>query len=198
MKKALLFPLFLAATILALPGQAGQGGEGSFDWSLVLLNQGESVSVSTERPVKLQTGDRISFSLKSGADCFVSVIVRDAEGAVAALYSNPLRSGQSLTLGPMRITPPPGRETVFFVLSSREKPGLERVLDALKANPGSVRAGRDLLDQVYGLRREISQLRENPERPLAMGGSIRGAEDSSAGILFSGADTYVKILILEH
>jgi hypothetical protein len=61
----------------------------------------------------LASGDRIRFTLTGGADCFVYVAVQDAEGAVAALHGGPLRGGEALTLGPLRITPPSGKETLF-------------------------------------------------------------------------------------
>jgi hypothetical protein len=199
MKKTLLIFLLLAVTLGTLSGQTG---EDSFSWSLSLLHEGERDPVFTEGPVRLHSGDRIRFTLTSGADCFVSVIVRDAEGAVAVLHSNPLRGGETLSLGPLRITPPSGNETVFFVVSAGETAALRRALEALRASPGSARAGQELLNHIYGLRRDISRLRENPERPLALGGSFRGTGDDTGngtgGILFSGASTYVKIITLEH
>jgi hypothetical protein len=198
MKKVRFFLLFLVITRFTLSGQTGQGREEAFDWTLSLSNQEELIAISPERPVELQTGDRISFTLKSRADCFVYVIAQDSENAVAVLHSNPVRNGETLRLGPLRITPPAGRETIFFVVSSRERPGLSGAVNAVRASPNSARAGRDLLNAVYGLRRDISQLGENPERPLAMGGSVRGTEDVPTGLLFSGAAAYVKILTLEH
>ncbi|MDR0668654.1 MAG: DUF4384 domain-containing protein [Treponema sp.] len=196
MKQIRLFLLFLAVTRLS-----GQTGEGSFDWTLSLSNQRELIAISLERPVELTTGDRITFILKSRADCFVYVIARDSENAVAVLYSNPVRNGETLNLGPIRITPPAGSETIFFVVSSRERSGLSQAVTTLRANPNSARAGQELLNQVYGLRRDSSLLGETPEQPLAMGGSVRGTDDTAGntgGLLFSGTHTYVKILTLEH
>jgi hypothetical protein len=198
MKKGRLFLLFFTLPLLSLSGQTSQGRDAAFGWSLFLLNRREPAPLSLERPVKLQTGDRISFTLKSEADCFVYVIVRDAENAVAVLHNSPLGKGETLDLGPILLTLPAGRETVFFVVSSREIPALRRALGAWRANPGSARAGRDLLDAVYGLRRDISQLRENLEQPLAMGGAVRDTGEAPAGLLFSGAGTYVKTIVLEH
>jgi hypothetical protein len=191
----------LIALAALMPCAAQTSPEG-FSWSLSLANEREHTPISTEGPVRLQSGDRIHFTLTSGADCFVYVIARDAEGVAAALHGGPLRAGEALSLGPLRVTPPSGRETVFFVVSAGEQAPLGRAVEALRANPGSTRAGQELLNQVYGLRREISRLRENPELPLAMGGSVRGDEDdagdAAGGILFSGAHAYVKILTLEH
>jgi hypothetical protein len=189
MKKFRLFLLFLTVVRFTLSGQTGR--EEVFDWTLSLSNQQVPITLSLERPVRLETGDRISFTLKSQADCFVYVIVQDSENAVTILHSNLVRKEETLNLGPIRITPPAGRETVFFVVSSRERSALSRTVN-------TARAGRDLLNAVYGLRRDISHLGENPERPLAMGGSVRGTEDLPTGLLFSGAATYVKILTLEH
>jgi hypothetical protein len=195
MKRLLFLSLFVMGILLTLSAQTGQMPE-SFEWSMSLVSQREDAELSTERPVKMQTGDRISFSVKSGADCFVYVIVQDAENAAAALYNNPVKAGQPISLGPIRLAPPSGTETFFFIVSYRERPALRQAMTALRNNPASVRAGQNLLNEVYGLRREISQLRENPERPLAMGGSIRAPEE--AGLLFSGAGTYVKIIAIEH
>jgi hypothetical protein len=198
-KCAVLVGFIVLAALMPCTAQTSRE---DFSWSLFLVNEREYTPISAEGLVRLQSEDRIRFTLTSGADCFVYVIAQDAEGAVVVLHSDSLRRGETLTLGPLLITPPSGKETIFFAVSAGEQAPLGRALDTLQANPGSTRAGQELLNQVYGLRREISRLQENPERPLAMGGSVRGTEEdagnAAGGILFSGAHTYVKILILEH
>jgi hypothetical protein len=101
-KKHRLFLLFFTLARLTLSGQT-QGEV--FSWTLALSNDREDpVALTLERPVELRTGDRIMFALTSTADCFVYVIAQDSENSVAILYSNVLRNGQTIGLGPLRIT----------------------------------------------------------------------------------------------
>jgi hypothetical protein len=54
------------------------------------------------------------------------------------------------------------------------------------------------LNEVFGLRRSISQLNESPERPFYFGGATRGEIPNLEGLEFSGSDTYVKTINIIH
>jgi hypothetical protein len=190
MKKITAIFLFLA-----LHGLCAQ--EASINWSLSLTNGAEE-GFPVSRPVEMKNGDVFSLHIKLEADASCYIIIQDSDRAVSVLHNARQSAGSETLLGPMQLTPPSGAETLFIIVSAGTQSALETKIAAFTADAGSRRAGRELLNEVFSLRREVSKLKENPEKPVAMGGAFRSSGKQTQGTGFSGSSVYVKTIVINH
>jgi hypothetical protein len=193
----LVFFLFLN-TYPFLFGQAEKTGAEGFEWAVGILNQKRKSDIALNRPVIMETGDVFSFRLKSGADCFVYVVAQYSTGSAAAFYSGPLEAGKTVDIAVdfsdftdlSGDASAPGRtETFYIILSADEQAALGSAIAAYRIEPE--RAARSVANEIFNLRRAVSRLNEKTERQVSMG-------DGVAGLEFSGANAYVKTVIIEH
>ncbi|MDR1238605.1 MAG: hypothetical protein LBK27_00665 [Treponema sp.] len=188
--------LFCVSLIPALPLHAQSGGD--FNWFMALLNQKGGVSVSVEKPMPMETGDILNFYIKSEAGCYFYLAAQTSDNEVVIIHAGPLKTGEELQAGPVQLTNPGGTETFFFVMTMVRQRKLERAINAYTKKPGSIRAGRAVLNEIFALRRELSRLDEKPEQPVYLGGAFRTVDSAVEGMMFSGAGIYVKTLNISH
>jgi hypothetical protein len=193
MKRFFLLPILLFIALSA-SAQAGR----AFEWEIALVNQKRSTGISADRTVQMATGDVFNFLIKTEADCFVYVIAQGSDNAVLVLYGSPLKKGNEVLVGPVELTPPSGTETFFVVLSAGAQRRLGQAVEAYRKNPGSSRTARTVMNEVFALRRDVSQLDQTPEQPVYMGGVFRGGDSSVPGLRFSGSNLYVKTINISH
>jgi hypothetical protein len=183
-----LFALLLFR-VFPLPAQ-----EQSLSWTMALVNsKGQSFSLA--QPAAMQTQDIITLSVSAKAPAYVYIIVQDASRDVEVLHSGRARANEVLSMGPLRIIPPEGTETFYVVVSLTEQTELQEAVDAYNENRSS-RNSRNLITAIMNIRRSVSRLKENPEKPVSMGGAFRGGE--TRGTEYSGLGTYVKTVIITH
>jgi hypothetical protein len=193
MKKIFLLPLLLFAAVSAF-AQSGR----AFDWTIALVNQRQDAGISADKTIRMETGDIFHFLIKSGAACFVYVIAQGSDNSVFVFHASPLEKDRELRVGPAELTPPEGTETFFVVMSAAAQRKLDQSLEAYKRNPGSPRAARAVMNEVFALRRDISALDQNPEQPVYMGGAFRGGDIPVTGLRFSGSASYVRTFNISH
>jgi hypothetical protein len=191
MKKTLWFCLFALLGIRTA---------WSFDWSLGLFSAqagaGETAA-SFSRPQEMRNGDTFALYIKSEDPAYCYVIARDSENNAHVLCNQALVKDQTLVIGPLELTLPSGQEFFYVVMSFTPRRSLEDHIRLFEQNPGSRKAGDDLIGEVLQIRRDISELREKPEMPVPMGGSFRGG-DAVPGVRYSGTDCYVKSILIRH
>ena len=191
MKKLTLVVLFLGS-VHCLFAQTGNG----ISWSMSLVNKaGDGLPFT--RPADMKEGDEFSLHIKLDEDAYCYVVAEDSDRNIAVLHKALQSAGSETVLGPMLLTPPAGSETLYVIVSKEAKTGLENKIAALMADGGSRRAGRELLGEVFTLRRETSQFKKNPEKPVAMGGAFRSGKKTE-GTVFSGAAMYVETVVVKH
>ena len=186
MKKALITVLFIWIV------QSGWS-QTNFDWTLALSS---NAATNLSQPIKMETGDDFTLYIRSETPSYCYIILEDSQRKVQVIKANRLAAREPFTLT-ITLTPPSGSETFYVVMSQIELRDLRTRIIAHERNT-SPRNARDLTTAVLTLRRDVSVLRENPERPVFMGGAFRGADDSFNGTEFSGANLYVKTIIIEH
>jgi hypothetical protein len=191
LKKPILSMFFLAAALGAVFAQAEKTGSGAFEWSVGILNQKRKSVIALNRPVAMEEGDRFSFRLKSGADCFAYVVAQFSDSSAAALYAGPLKAGGAVDVGPLDVPPSPGTETFYIIISAAEQAVLTEAIEAYKTGPDPARAVRSVANEIFNIRRAVSRLNENTEKQVSMGDGVEGLE-------FSGAGTYVKTVMVDH
>ncbi|MDR2110233.1 MAG: DUF4384 domain-containing protein [Spirochaetaceae bacterium] len=189
-------PLICFFTVLIIHGSW------SFEWSLGFLSDNPGINGrSLSRPLPLRDGNEFTIHIKSETSVYCYVIARDSENSVHVLNNSVLEKDQELLIGPLEITPPSGQELFYVVMSGIPQRALENFIRLFEMNTGSPKAAEDLMGEILKIRRDISQLREGPEIPVAMGGSFRGEDPSlsgTSGVRYSGTDCYVKSVTIRH
>ncbi|MDR0583644.1 MAG: DUF4384 domain-containing protein [Treponema sp.] len=191
MKKAALFSVF---ALLVLRNSW------SFDWSMGLSSSSrETDDKPLSRPFTLRDGDSFALRIKGEAPAYCYIIAVDSENAVAVLNSQALQKDEEITIGPLVLILPGGRETFYVIMSDIAQRGLEARIRALGESQNSRQAEEALLNEIFGIRNTVSRLRERPEIPVPMGGAFRGDELSfTSASKYSGADCYVKTIVIRH
>jgi hypothetical protein len=193
MKKVFLLPALFFSALSAF-SQSG----GAFNWNIALVNQRRGAGISVDKEIQMETGDIFHFLIKTEVDCFVYVIARGSDNSVFVFHRDPLKRGEELKVGPAELTPPSGTETFFVVVSTGAQRKLDQALEAYQRNPGSPRAARTVMNEVFAVRRDTSTLDQNPEQPVYMGGTFRGEDASITGLRFSGSEVYVRTFNISH
>jgi hypothetical protein len=193
MKKTILRCFF---TVLAL------GRLWSLDWSLIFNSDNPDIEGrSFSRPFDLRDGSALLITVQSEAPAHCYIIAVDSENNVALLRHTELEKDGRIAEGPLVLTPPGGQEIFYIVMSGAPQRALEDRLSALALRGESRAAMEDVVNEILRIRRDISQLREQPEMPVSMGGSFRGGEfdlSRSSAFRYSGVDCYVKSIIIRH
>ncbi|MDR0758642.1 MAG: DUF4384 domain-containing protein [Treponema sp.] len=193
MKRTILYCLF---TVMAL------GRTWSLDWSLGFNSDNpDAAGKSFSRPFNLRDGDALRILIQSETPTYCYVVAVDSENNAAVLERTELEKGEWTAVGPLILTPPGGQEIFYIVMSSTPQRALDSRLGVLMSRGESRTAMEDAVNEILRIRREVSQLREQPEMPVSMGGSFRGGEfDLSweSAYKYSGAECYVKSIIIRH
>ena len=193
-------PVFFALSLLVFISAGGseQQEDKSFAWTMALQNIRTEDLLPFSAPVKSSTGERFRLVIRPEADCYCYVIAESTNGEeVAALRAGLLDSGKEWLSPDIVLAPPGGSESIFVVVSRDEQAALVQSIDAYNSGNTPVRR-RILMNEVLRIRGEVSRYREIPEKPIVVGGSARGNPGRNEGVEFSGLDTYVKTISIEH
>ena len=192
LNKLLCFCLLVFAAVSVFAQQSKP-----INWSLGLQNirTGELIPFST--PVKSYTGEKFRLLISPEAACYAYVVAESPDGEVGVLYSGALKGGEAWYSPIMELAAPKGSESLFIVVSRSEQGALAQRITALASNSSSTQR-RALMNEVFRLRSDISKFKEDPEKPVLMGGASRGNPDKSRGVEYSGLEAYVKTISLEH
>ena len=189
---------FLAISILPVFAGGSQQENRPLTWSLALQNVKTGDLLPFSAPVDSWDGEQFRLIIKADDDCFCYVVAESPDGEdVTVLYSGPLKNGETWYSPVIELTMPGGSESLFIVASREEQKNLAQRISALGGNSSSVQR-RAVINEVFRLRSEVSQFREEPEKPVLMGGAARGSPDKSGGVEFTGLETYVKTISIEH
>jgi len=165
----------------------------SLTWTLALQKGDEDISFS--RVVTMANGESFSLAIQADRACYAYLIYTDPQGKMEIILNQRLTAG-GVWREDYELTEPSGREIIHVVMSLAEQAGLQKAIDALNKQ-NDARTARDLSNAVAGVRRAASQFNEIPEKPVGMGGAIRGGE-ITGGTEFSGAEVYVKTIVINH
>ena len=171
---------------------------GSFSWILGLQNERTGDLVSFSAPVKSSTGERFRLVINPVVNCYCYIVIESSDGNEAGIiYTGSLKGGGIWHSTVIELTPPKGSESIFVVVSRSEQKDLYQRITAFKSNPGPTQK-RAMMNEIFLIRNKVSQYREVPPAPLLMGGTIRGDQEKNQGLVYSGLDTYVKVISIEH
>jgi len=170
----------------------------AFNWNLALQNVRSTDLIPFAATVQAKTGEQFRLVISPDDACFCYIIAESPAGnEVGILYSGSIKSGEVWYSPVMELTDPKGTESLFIITSREEQRRLAQRIAAFNGNPGNTQR-RALMNEVFRVRSEISKFREEPEKPILMGGASRGTPDKSQGVQFSGLETYVKTISIQH
>ena len=190
----LLLPLFLCfPAVRAMPQQ-----NKTINWTMSLQNVKSGDSIPFSAAVKSRTGEQFRILIQPETGCFCYMIAESPGGEdVAVLLAGPLKGGEIWYSPILELSAPSGTESFFIITSREEQKALVQRIAAFKDNSGSAQK-RALMNEIFRVRSETSKFKEAPEKPVLMGGAARGTPEKNQGVEFSGLETYVKTISIEH
>ena len=198
LKRAVVVLLPLAVIFFVAAGGSDTPSNKTFAWSMALQNIKTGELLPLSAPIKSSTGDKFRLLIKPSAGCYCYVIAEDSSGDDAlVIQAGALKGGEDWLSPDLVLSPPKGSISLFVVTSSDEQTSLSQKISAYKANSGASQR-RAMMNEVFRLRSEVSQFKETPEKPVLMGGAARGSAGMDKGVEYSGLETYVKTISLEH
>lgn len=194
--KTVLILFFLVFCLAAFPVSAQQNK--SFSWSMALQNIKSGDLLPLSAPISSFTGEKFRLQINPTSECYAYVIYEGPSGDdVAVLHAGPLKGGEAWLSQILELAPPKGAESFYVIASLEEQKTLNQRITSFKANSGSVQR-RALMNEIFRLRSDVSKFKEAPEKPVLMGGASRGNPGKNQGVEYSGLDTYVKTISIEH
>ncbi|MDR1933428.1 MAG: DUF4384 domain-containing protein [Spirochaetales bacterium] len=198
MKKLFLIRAAGLVILLLLSGAVLFSQEQSVTWTMALVREEDGGGVrSFSRPLSMKDGERFTLMISAEESCHCYIVLQDAAQNTVLVYSGTAGPGKDLSFGPFRIDPPSGTETIHVVVSKTSRPTIDRAAENYTRSK-TRRNASALMDSIYELRRSLSSLREQAEKPVLMGGAFRGREQPPAGVQYAGAPAYVKSIQIRH
>lgn len=191
--------VLLIGAVLALPSLAGaqdSDKDVAFRWAFGAMtgqaNDRRLESVTQDRVLK--TGDKIKMFLEPGRMCFIYVIHHNSQDEVSVLFPYSLEQferdyavsgkyyiprGQTW----FELDRNPGTEVFHVIASVQRLPELERLMgEMLRAEgPRKAEVSKMVLAEVRSQKKQHRELAAPAERPVNIGGAVRGLEKSAAG-----------------
>ena len=197
MKKSMVLSMLLVFLIYS--GIFAQG-RGDIAWEMAVLKWTGSnfESFSPQRPITMQTGDAYQIYIKFDSPGYCYIVQENSDRTSSIIFNGPLTAGQTMFF--------PGEDeeyiasadtgTIRFhvVVSSSQRTNLERYMSQ---GTGARLAGAQhtaLVDEIRAINRSIATVAEAPERPVVMGGAVRGT--SYVAYRYEGQGTYVKTITI--
>jgi hypothetical protein len=175
--------------------------------------------ISVEKRSVLHSGDRMKIFLQPLTDCHLYLFYRSSQGEMTILL--PTEGSGSRAAAGERITVPGGSqwfrldeviglETFYLLASVRPLENLDTLCSRLfsaGSHSDRVVIGRQILSEITHLQKSRRSLTAAAERPIRIGGNLRGlAEDSKPGLPdisrialeISASDFYSRTFTIDH
>lgn len=186
----------LAADQTATAPAANEEVRVNFRWAFGAMTggEGERKFESVTREAVLKTGDRLKMMVELQKQCHVYVIHRNSHDELAMLF--PYNGGQAVgdpLLGKPYFIPEGdawfeldqnvGKETFYLLASPDRLTGLEDLFAAYQAADAERKQeiARRIQAEILNMRKQHRELASAAERPLSIGGAIRGMETGQGG-----------------
>lgn len=223
----LLKKIVLSLTVLLIASQAGtaQNTAGKADIGFLYAfgahvgPPGKGKVISVQNETTLSAGDRLKLFFEPKSDQYFYLLHMSSQGEFTPLFPAPGRPAQ-VARGAKVFIPAdnhwfeldahPGQEK-FFLIATAER--LDR-LETLCARHAALREKAEIASSTEAILEEIKQLRQKnkqlsapAEKPVRIGGSVRGEKSSSAPIVpditplaaeVTAPGFYTRTFIIDH
>jgi hypothetical protein len=188
-----MFVLF--AIFVILPGTAASQKETNvhFIWAFGALvgSETDQQMVAVKTKTQLHSGDNIKFYLQLLNECYVYLFYYSSQGQLDMLFPAPgddaaeyVRRKIFIPAGDawFRLDESVGKEKFFLIAATRPLYDLEALYrDHLRlTEPAQIQASaRHILDEIKAINRQNSPLTAPAERPVRLGGNMRGVSKAA-------------------
>ncbi len=208
----------------AAPASAIQQSESNigFEWAFGVLATNEKVMtpIPISRDTVLKSGDEIKLMVKLAKECFVYILHQGPKGEVNLLFPYQIQQFQKDYLTDKNYYIPKGRDwlkldkttgkEIFFVVASTD-----RLLD-LESKIGNYFSAdaskkqilaNDLVSEIRNVRKRYTTFATNAEKPVTIGGNIRGTEKvegarrpdvANISVQVKATNFYSKTITIDH
>jgi hypothetical protein len=160
-----------------------------FEWAFgALIGKGKTM-VPITHDTTLKTGEEIKMMVKLTKDCFVYLVHQDSKGEIELLFPSKIQQFQTDYAVDKNYYIPKGRgwsafdkntgKEIFFLIASTERLlGLEVKLgNYFSANTAKKQSmAGDIVSEIRDVRKRYSVFSTLAEKPVTIGGNIRGTE----------------------
>lgn len=218
----LLLGLAFVCNPAAVSAAEGEQGQISFRWAFgALVGAGNDRSLTTvDRDMVLKSGDELKMLVVPQTQCFVYVIHHSDDGEMKMLFPYSLDQFDSdYELNQSYYIPrgdewfaldkTVGRETFYLIASSQRLTDLEGLITSYESAGKENRpeVAKQVVAEIQKVKRQNRQLATAAERPVTIGGNVRGlAKPQGTGVPdvadiaveITGTDFYAKTFSIEH
>lgn len=190
-----------------------------FNWSFVSLiveNNNKKI-INVNKDMILKTGDQLKIMINNKSECFVYILYHGSNGEFMSLYPLKQNESHSNTDGEyympagnlwFSLDEHSGRETFYLIAAKSRLDNLEILIDKYKGAGFEEKANiaSQIVEEIKNVKRMHKKFTANAERPIQIGGSIRGSKDqpqsgydiSDFEVEITATDFYSRTFTIEH
>jgi hypothetical protein len=173
--------------------------DGNISWKMAFL-KGDIVNQAAQdlsKPIEMKNGDKFQLFMQIvDPQAQVYILFSGIEGTVDVLAQGTVPGNTAWILPSsyetLAITPPGGTERLYVIVTQSRQEKLERLLSMRKRDTDAI------LDEVRRIQQSESAIAEVPQKPVPIGGVVRGGMEALPATQFEGHKTYVQILRIVH
>jgi hypothetical protein len=214
--------IFAALFLFCSIAGAQQKPNVNLEWAFAVLSTsttGESL-IAINRDTTLHSGDQIKMMVRLTSDCFVYVIHEGSSGEISLKFPYDLKQFTTdykvarnyyIPKGRewFKLDKNTGRETIYVLASAQRLLDLEAILGKYKDADASKKSAvaKDVVAEIRSVRKYYKTFTTVAERPISIGGNVRGLEKAqteaypdvakiATGI--SAVNFYSKTVTIDH
>lgn len=161
----------------------------SFKWGLAALagSGKDRKYVPINRDTVLKTGDELKMVVELKKSCFVYVVYQNSSGEISMLFpyevsqfSTDYKTAKNYYIPKGRtwfkLDSNTGRETIYLLASVQRLSDLESLLSKYKDTTGTKKAelAKEIIGEIRNVRKRFRTFTTYAERPISIGGNVRG------------------------
>lgn len=185
--------LFIASAVASAQVPSGKGDIGFiYAFGAYVGPQGKGKVISVQNETTLRAGDRLKLFFEPKSDQYLYLLYLNSQGELTALFPAAAQPAK-VVRGTQVFIPTgnnwfeldahPGQEKFFLIATAERLDRLEELCarhTARKDKAGMQASADEILDEIKRLRQRNKQLSTPAEKPVRIGGSVRGEKPSSA------------------
>ena len=219
MKRPTMFALVMMFALSPAFAQ-GSAENVSFKWAFGALAGPKKAFVPITRDTILNSGDEVKMLVDLGKSCFVYVVHEGPAGEITMFFPYSFKQFTTDYAADKNYYIPPGRdwikfdkttgkETFYLLAASERLTQLETLLTTYKAADKAKRPeiAQSIVNEIRDARRRFRSAQTLAEKPVTIGGNIRGVGEAEAAkrpdvadiaTQISASNFYAKTVTIDH
>jgi len=167
-----------------------------FEWGFGVLSGSakDPELVSVTRDTTLKSGDQVKMIVKLTKECFVYLIHEESDGEIALRFpydleqfSTDYKVGKNYYIPKGRpwfqLDDKVGKESFYLLASTTRLTDLENLLKKYRSSSASAKTAlaKDIVSEIRNVRKRFKTFATTAERPISIGGNVRGTQSPAAG-----------------